>query len=176
MITSFSQHDPRWSDICMSPTCSKPPRINELGCLIAAVASVLYDYGVDTDPARLYAWLKSHNGFYRQTYLIFDAVRALGVGCATIVDCENTPAPTAMFTDWLTCHGAIVAQVDRQPGGILEPHWLRLLSLTSTDAQVMDPAQKPGAEIIALSTKYYRKNWTPARAIFRAVLYRRIDE
>ena len=54
-ITSFSQRDTRWQAELLG---TGPITIGRAGCLITAMASILVDFGVPTDPHRLNLWLR----------------------------------------------------------------------------------------------------------------------
>ena len=83
---------------------------------------------------------------------------------------ENNEMPLDKLTAALENGAAVVLQVDSTPGGTLNQHWVRLMSLTDQDGEIMDPWQLPGKEAVKLS-KYFASGWTPKRAIFAAAIY-----
>jgi hypothetical protein len=164
----FSQRDPRWAADLLG---SSDITIGRAGCLIAAAATMITDWGTVTDPGRLNAWLRSHGGYFRGNLLIFDALAGLGAQCGGYVDCKAVPAPVTRMHDALSAGNVVLAAVDWSPGGTVQTHWVRVLALDERDGQVMDPWQMPGKELMKLST-YLAPDWNAARGIFEVVFYR----
>ena len=166
----FSQRDPRWAADLLG---SSDITIGRAGCLIAAAATMLTDWGVATDPGRLNAWLRSHGGYFRGNLLIFGALAGLGAQCGGYVDCKAVPAPVARMREALSAGNVVLAAVDWSPGGTVQSHWVRVLALDERDGQVMDPWQMPGKELVKLS-RYLASDWDAARGIFEVAFYRKV--
>lgn len=169
MITHFSQRDERWqADILGSGS----ETIGAAGCLITCMASLLSDFGVPTDPHRLNLWLNSHGGYVKGNLFVFDSVAGLGVDLVDYVDCRLTPAPIDALQDALNAGAAVVVEVDAKPGGPLDRHWVRLVSLSHFSGWIMDPWQLPGGEARSLHD-YLAPDWATERGIFAAAVYAR---
>ena len=144
--THFSQRDPRWSlDILgTSPTLT----IGTAGCLISAIAGVLVDWGVSTDPGRLNAWLRSHDGYLNGDLLLLKAPAGLGADLVQVIRCRTTPAPLGAINDHLAAGRAVIAQVNAHPGHPHAPHWLRLLAPETAPDDRTDIIPAPLRDII----------------------------
>ena len=68
-VPSFRQNDPKWGDDLLGPTDGT---LGAEGCAISSTAMVLASYGIDTDPQRLNAFLKEHEGFTPQGWLYWE--------------------------------------------------------------------------------------------------------
>ena len=164
-VTLFSQRDPRWGKDRLGISSLT---LEQAGCLVSAMASVLCDLEVATDPGQLNAWLTKTQGYVGGNRFMFNAVADLGISCLKVVFCPYTPAPITTLLELfqeVDTYG-IVAQVDFRPGGPVTQHWVRLLSLE----QVMDPWQLPGQELQPLA-RYLAAGWNAARGIFAVAWY-----
>ena len=168
--TAFSQHDSRWTHQRVG--AGKAP-FHTAGCLVCTVASALVDLGIETDPARLNQWLQENAGFFNENLLIWTAVEPLGVRLNRLINCVNTPAPLAILEEDLAARRVVLAQVDAQPGGPLNQHWVRLLSCDPAPmrCRIMDPWQPPGAELINLGQYATSQGWNTSQSIFKAAIY-----
>jgi hypothetical protein len=164
----FSQRDPMWATERLGTGLYT---IEQVGCLVSAVASGLTDLGIQTDPHRLNRWLISNHGYYDNDLLIFSALEGLGVKLVEVILCHNEPAPISCLSQAIDEGDFVVALVDYEPGGAVEQHWVRLLRVNETAGQVGDPWRLPGAGLVDLSV-YLAAGWHPARGIFAAVIYR----
>jgi len=165
----FSQRDPRWADI---PIGTSRTTIAKAGCAVTATASALAALGVDTDPGRLNRYLATHEGFAKGNLLRFNSFGPLGVSCADVIDCAARPAPVDRLQQAIDDGQPVITLVDFDPGGTVNQHWVRLLSIDDDEARIMDPWNPPAYELYWLMARYARPTWlTPARAIFRAVIY-----
>jgi hypothetical protein len=169
MTISYSQRDVEWADdqLGSSPDLT----VGQAGCLISSVASTLSDL---TDrviaPGELNQWLKKNGGFTGGGLFVWDSITSLGLRRAETISCATQPAPIKRLAEALASGAGVVVQVDAKPGGAPDQHWVRLLAVDDKDGQIMDPWQLAGKELIALS-RYFASGWTPARAIFMAVVY-----
>ncbi len=169
MVTSYSQRDTEWSEDSLG--ASKELTLGQAGCLVTSIASTLSDL---TDrpiaPGELNWWLRENRGFVGGGLFVFTSIEALGLHYVKRIDCQVQPAPIDHLAEVLAAGSGVVIQVDSRPGGDLDQHWVRLLAVDEKDGQIMDPWQLPGGELVKLS-KYFATGWTPARAIFTAVVY-----
>ena len=108
----FSQRDPRWAADLLG---SSDITLGRAGCLITAAATMVADWGVETEPGRLNAWLRSHGGYLRGNLLIFGTLVGLGAQCIGYVDCKAVPAPVHRMRDALSAGNVVFAAVDWSP-------------------------------------------------------------
>ncbi len=168
MVTPYSQRDTEWSQDRLG---SNPPTMGEVGCLVTSVASVVTDMtSYSMSPGYLNHWLRENKGFASGNLFVFNSVAALGLKLSAFIRAENNEMPLDRLTAALEDGAAVVLQVDSTPGGTLNQHWVRLMSLSDQDGEIMDPWQLPGKEMVKLS-KYFASGWTPKRAIFAAAVY-----
>lgn len=174
MVTSYSQRDTEWSEDALG--ASKELTLGQAGCLVTSIASTLSDF---TDrpisPGELNWWLRENRGFVGGGLFVFTSIETLGLHYVKRIDCQTQPAPIDHLTELLAAGFGVVIQVDSRPGGELDQHWVRLLAVDERDGQIMDPWQLPGGELVKLS-KYFAADWTPARAIFTAVVYQSLAQ
>lgn len=170
MVTAYSQRDTQWAHEGLGHQAS--PTMGAAGCLVTSVASVVTDL---TDqplgPGYLNDWLRQNKGFASGNLFVFASVVPLGLQLTELIRSQSQPAPIARLAELLDDGAAIIVLVDINPGGGLDTHWVRLLSVDEKDGQIMDPWQMPGKEYVRLST-YFASGWTPARAIFTSAVYR----
>ncbi len=169
MTISYSQRDVEWADdrLGTSPDLT----VGQAGCLISSVASALSDLTERLiAPGELNQWLKQNGGFTGGGLFVWDSITPLGLRRAETISCATQPAPIKRLAEALASGAGVVVQVDAKPGGASDEHWVRLLAVDDKDGQIMDPWQLAGKELIALS-RYFASGWTPARAIFMAVVY-----
>lgn len=163
-VTIFSQRDPNWAGKILG---TGEPTIGQVGCLLTCAASMLVDLGVGTDPGRLNDWLIKTHGYVDDNLFLFDAIEPFGAKLVQFQMCERTPAPVGVLSAHVEAGRHVILLVDFQPGGKVQPHWVRLLNITN-DA-IMDPWQTDGKPH-PLST-YFAPGWTPERAIMGYVAY-----
>jgi hypothetical protein len=186
-VSQMSQLDPRWSGVRLGTSYQT---IGQYGCLITAVASGLKDLGVTIhghppDPALLNRWLARNDGYVSGNHFVFASVEKLGgVRMANYLTCYDQPAPMGKIARALANEKVVVVQVDFRPGGAVNQHWVRLVppfraqtvsqvreSLTH-DIRIMDPWVDHHMMYRWLMATYAQPDWnTPARAIFRVVIY-----
>ena len=169
-VTSFSQRDERWAKYRIGTALT----IGQAGCLVTAAASVLCDAGFSTDPARLCAWLENHAGFAPGALFVWAAIDALGVvRFAGLVDCPNpADTPIGRMRETLGRGGFCIAKVDFCPGGGVDQHWVRVLSVDKNNALIMDPWPLPGNGNTTLMCPWYGA--TPDYAIWKVGFYERV--
>ena len=175
---AFSQRDPRWREVRLGASALT---ISEAGCLLTVVASLLADWGVETDPQRLNSWLMKRRGYLPPAAggsacrFVFGSVEPLGARLRSWVDCYSTPANLARVARTLSDGGAVLALVDARPGCEVQAHWVRLLEVQKRDCLIMDPWQLPGAELGSLVKWYGSGGWDAGRAIFVIAAYERME-
>jgi len=139
-----------------------------VGCLLTAAAGLLASWGVDTDPGRLNRWLVDNAGYVDDNLFVFQSIGAFGVTLADLVFCPRVAAPIEKLAAYLANGAGVIIEVDFAPGGVVQPHWVRLLDVSS--GAILDPWQAPGQEAVNLST-YCATGWDAARAILAAAVY-----
>ena len=73
-VPQFRQGDDRWRGDLLGPT---PITIGAEGCALTSAAMVLASYGIDTDPQRLNAFLKTNDGFTPQGWIQWEKAAEL---------------------------------------------------------------------------------------------------
>ncbi len=68
-VPGMRQGDERWRHDLLGPT---PNTLGAEGCAVTSTAMVLASYGIDTDPGRLNAFLKTNDGFTPQGWLYWE--------------------------------------------------------------------------------------------------------
>ena len=76
-VPSFRQGDERWRGDLLGPTENT---LGAEGCAVASAAMVLASYGIDTDPQRLNAYLKTNGGFTERGWMYWEKAAELGAG------------------------------------------------------------------------------------------------
>jgi hypothetical protein len=169
-MTPFSQRDPRWSRNGLGDSALT---IGEAGCLITAIASMLTDWNVATDPARLNRWLRNNAGYHNGALFRFASVAGLGADLVELVPCPRTPAPIPGIVHALHTGRAVIAEVNARPGKPHSSHWIRLLPPIDDASRfhVMDPWRDPGDELTTLPPAYALTGWDPARILTCVAVY-----
>jgi hypothetical protein len=165
----FSQRDSRWAEDRLG---SSQVTIGKGGCLLTAAATMVADWGTETDPGRLNNWLRSHGGFADGSLLLFGAFAELGAQFTDYTDCKTVPAPIQRIRNALRVGNVVFVAIDWSPGGSVQTHWVRVLALDEHDGLLMDPWQAPGKGLVKLST-YLAPDWDAARGIFEVAFYRK---
>jgi hypothetical protein len=169
VVTPYSQRDTEWSPDKLG---SNPPTMGEVGCLVTSVASVVTDLtDYPMSPGYLNGWLRENKGFAAGNLFVFGSVAPLGLRLGELVRASTTPMDIAKLAQAIKDGAGVIVQVDSKPGGELNQHWVRVLSVDENDGQIMDPWQLPGREFTKLSI-YFASGWNAARAIFIAAIYR----
>ena len=150
---SYSQRDTEWAEDSLG--ASKELTLGQAGCLVTSVASTLSDLtGRPIAPGELNQWLRENKGFVGGGLFVFTSVATLAATLVERIDCQMQPAPIDHLTEVFADGAGVVIQVDSRPGGDMDQHWVRLLSVDEKDGQIMDPWQLPGGELMKLS-KYF---------------------
>jgi hypothetical protein len=149
-FTAFSQRDPRWSGDPLG-TCGYT--LGRAGCLVTAAASVLADFGVSTDPKRLNAWLRDHDGYADGCLFRFAAIAGVGAELVELIRRPASPA-TGDILDALDAGRAVIAELARDG---ITTHWVRIYAGVLDPGftwYIMDPWQLPGAELTTIRRAY----------------------
>ena len=171
MTIAYSQRDVEWAEDRLGT--SKEYTMGTAGCLVTSVASMLSDLtDRPVSPGELNLWLRENKGYASGALFVFSSVASFGVRVAEMIHCQATPAPIKHMSEALGDGAVIIVQVDSKPGGALNQHWVRVLSIDEKDGQIMDPWQYPGKEFTTLS-RYFATDWTVERAIFTVAIYQR---
>ena len=178
----FSQLDDRWQRIMLGDSSTT---IGANGCLLCAVTSGLADTGalidgLPVDPPRLNRWLARNQGFVaprsatkERNLFVFDSLGPLGVKLVDYIDARSKSAPLDPLEEALGTEGQFVAlHVDFRPGGSNQQHWVRAVTWSDSDIQIMDPWISGPSQDAYLMTRYALPSWDgPERAIFRIAIY-----
>jgi len=182
----FSQRDKRWSDIHLGTAGGM--FIGGAGCLLSVSAAMLREtFSVSVDPGVLNRWLCRNSGYTHGNLLVFDALRraALELGgvelAVRVIDCANVPAPLDQIDATLDGGGGVLVLVDFHPGGAIQQHWIRILERDASGGEadyiVHDPWLPAAVNPYRLMPRYAHYSWSsPARVIFRIVLYRQAGD
>jgi hypothetical protein len=165
-VTAFSQRDQRWADVRLG---EGRLTIGRVGCLLCAAASMLATWGWPTNPLRLNAFLRQHEGYVDGNLFVFGAMDGNWCKVREVIRCEKTAAPVERLNQALADGAGVLACVDAQPGGKLQRHWVWLVE----PGVIIDPWQLPGNERQGLK-QYLAAGWTPERGIFAAAIYERL--
>jgi hypothetical protein len=170
MVTAYSQRDTEWSHEKLG---TNPPTIGEVGCLMTSMASVVTDLtSYSMAPGYFNHWLRDNKGYASGNLFAFGSVAPLGLKLTALVRAQSGAIDLDTLTKALDDGAAVVLQVDSTPGGTLNQHWVRAISLTETDGQIMDPWQLPGKELTKLSI-YFARGWKTKQAIFIGAIYKK---
>jgi hypothetical protein len=170
-IVAFSQRDPRWKG---DPLGTSQLTLGKAGCLVTAAASLLASWGNAWNPQTLNVFLRQSHGYVDDCLFRFSAIDPLGARCTELINCYRTPAPIDRLAAAIAGGAGVLALVDWAPGGTVQSHWVWITELAALSGHIMDPWQMPTAELVALD-RYLAPGWTPARGIFMAAVYARVD-
>jgi len=137
-IQPFSQQDPRWKDIRFGDTT-----IGANGCLISDIAMMLKYLGLDTDPARLVAWLKSNGGLYGNLF-VWKSVEKLLPGLKFIL--KYIGSHPDKIDESLSRKMPCLVHVDYDPTtSLIDQHWILIVDKVDGRYVAIDP--KDGVRI-----------------------------
>ena len=171
MAIPYSQRDVEWAEDRLGT--SKEYTMGTAGCLVTSVASMLSDLtDRPVSPGELNLWLRENKGYASGALFVFSSVAPFGVRLAEMIHCQSTPAPIKHMSEALDDGAVVIVQVDSKPGGALDQHWVRLLTVDEKDAEIIDPWQYPGKEATKLS-RYFAEGWNTEKAIFTVAIYQR---
>lgn len=171
MVTHFSQRDPEWADVKVG---TGRQTLAQTGCLVCAAASVVVDSGqTQYDPGSLNRWLGRNGGFVGGNLFVFGVLSKLNLTLTRIVDCHVALAPMGDVKATLVDGGYVLAKVDFRPHTrFVDQHWVRIISVSDDDCEMMDPYLPLGCPVTSLMNRYARPSWDgPPRAIFRLAFY-----
>ncbi len=171
-VVAFSQRDIRWAGEMLG---TGDLSIGQVGCLVSACASMLASWGVATDPHRLNEFIKRAYGYVDDNLFVFGSVDGLSCRFVELIDCERVPAPVARLQEAVAGGYGVLACVVAVPGGTLQRHWVWVWQIADGRWQIADPWMLPGQELRDLGA-YLASGWDPARGIFAAAIYKRLEE
>lgn len=167
-MVNLSQRDPYWADDHLG---TGKYTLGQAGCLVTAMSAMLMEKSSDgLYPDNLNAWLTTHEGYEAGDLFRFASVAPLGLWLRSLIVCPDVPAPIAGLQQALAHEWGVVVEVDFNPGGEVQPHWVLLRTLEQNSGQVMDPWLLPGEEESNLD-HYMVPGWDTSKAILCAAMY-----
>jgi hypothetical protein len=141
-VPEFSQADERWKDDLLGPTQNT---LGAEGCAVASAAMVLASYGVDTDPRRLNAFLKTNDGYTPQGWIYWEKA---GEVTPTHVRKAYEGMPSYELIDQNLAKGNPVIVRLRLSSGIT--HFVVIVGKDGFDYLMRDPAGGTSEELTPL--------------------------
>lgn len=142
----FLQSDPRWGGDLLGPTDDS---LASAGCAVASAAMVLAGYGIDTDPGKLNAFLKSRPGGYTpQGWLYWEKAAEAAPELLPNLLPHYEDAPSFYLIDSNLLRGNPVIIRLRYPSGIT--HFMVICGKRGFDYLVRDPGSGGGRGVYAL--------------------------
>jgi hypothetical protein len=132
-VPSFRQNDPRWGDDPLGPTDGT---LGAEGCAVSSTAMVLASYGVDTDPQRLNAFLKEHEGYTPEGWIYWEKAADLAPDRVRHVYEDKA---SYQLIDWNLLHSNPVIVKLRLPGG--PTHFVVVAGKDGFDYLTRDPGR-----------------------------------
>ena len=171
-VPIYGQRDALWAGERLGHGATT---IGEYGCAVTCLAmAVSAETGARITPLEMNRRLVETcggfvgpNGNLVVWAKVSEAVPELGFD--EVIDCQSQPAPVELINEVLAEGGYVLAQVDFQPGGEMDQHWVLLTGRVGEGYWVNDPWDGRRFE---LPPAYCRVGWDAARAIFRVVVYR----
>ena len=130
-VPSFRQGDERWRADLLGPTENT---LGAEGCAVSSAAMVLASYGIDTDPGRLNAFLKTNEGYTPQGWIYWEKAAELAPERVRHI---YEDLPTYALIDRNLAHGNPVIVRLRYPSGIT--HFVVLAGKHGFDYLTRDP-------------------------------------
>jgi len=167
----FSQLHPAYKRIFVGTSNST---IEEVGCLLCCVASMIASYGIEITPPLLNWYLTNNQGYFSDNLLVFASIKYYGFDFVKSVNCRTVPANTVEIEDYFNSGMEILVEVNATPHRKqFNPHWLWLRKVTPDEYFVFDSLVPPRYNpIVPLLATYGRKGWNLSRVITRYVIYR----
>jgi len=138
------------------------------------MASIVSDLTSATySPDELNTYINYHTGYVDGDLMIMDSFDAMGLTLTGMYECSQRAAPLYIIQNALATGHGVVCEVDFTPGGSINQHWVRVVAISSDEADCMDPWQRPGCEMVNL-LDYYGRNagWNLERAIMLIATYK----
>jgi hypothetical protein len=130
-VPSFRQADERWRGDLLGPT---PNTMGAEGCAVSSAAMVLASYGIDTDPGRLNAFLKTNEGYTPQGWIYWEKAAELAPERVRHV---YEDLPTYELIDRNLSRGNPVIVRLRYPSGVT--HFVAIAGKQGFDYLTRDP-------------------------------------
>ena len=130
-VPQFKQGDDRWRTDALGPTATT---IGAEGCAVCSAAMVLASYGIDTDPQRLNAFLKTNGGFTERGWLYWEKAAEIAPGK---VRHAYEDAPSYHLIDENLAEGNPVIVRMRYPSGVT--HFVVIAGKDGLDYLTRDP-------------------------------------
>ena len=156
-VPQFRQGDERWRGDLLGPTANT---LGAEGCAVTSAAMVLASYGIDTDPHRLNAFLKTNDGYTPQGWIYWEKAAELAPGK---VRHSYEDLPTYHFIDANLVAGNPVIVRLRYPHGVT--HFVVIAGKDGYDYLTRDPGAGAAKGLYPLSEfgskiealRYYEK-------------------
>lgn len=161
----YLQGDARWGGESLAET---PEVLADSGCAVSSAAMVLGGYGIDLDPGRLNAFLRSIPGGYTpEGWIYWEKAAEFYPALASSLLPHYEDLPSFFLMDWNLLRGNPVIVRVRYPSGIT--HFVVVCGKDGADYLVRDPGEGGQGGITRLSNfpapvealRFYKK---PIRA------------
>src|SRR5579871_2770609 len=142
-VPALQQGDPLWADQLLGNTIET---LGQAGCAVTSAAMVMRAYGVDTDPARLNAFLQAHEGYVGDGLLDWDRVGILTGG--QVQKAYEDYASYALLDDQILRGNPVIVRLRLRNG---ETHFVVVVGKQGWEYLVRDPARPPAYGVYPLS-------------------------
>lgn len=131
----YLQGDARWGE---HPLAETPDSLADAGCAVSSAAMVLGCYGIDLDPGRLNAFLRSIPGGYTpEGWIYWEKAAEFEAALAPELLPHYEDLPSFFLMDWNLLRGNPVIVRVRYPSGIT--HFVVVCGKDGADYLVRDP-------------------------------------
>jgi len=133
-IDPLSQVDPRWKDIRLGNSAAT---IGSDGCLMTGVTMFARYLGVDTDPAKMNAWLTANGGYYDKLF-VWKSIEKLLPGLTFTA--KYTGSNLDKIDESLSRKMPCLVHVDYNPAtSLVEQHWVLIIGKSGASYIINDP-------------------------------------
>lgn len=130
-VPQYFQGDATWKEDPLGPT---EGTLGQEGCAVSSAAMVLAFYGIDTDPGRLNAFLKTNGGYTEQGWIYWEKAAELA---PAKVEHAYEDKPSYELIDMNLMKGNPVIVRLRYPGGTT--HFVVIMGKEGFDYLIRDP-------------------------------------
>jgi len=161
-LTLYSQRDPRWRNEIFAGDC----KFGRAGCYVVCVAMIASLAGFSDDPLQVAQKLQSVGAFIGCDLTYPERIPRCypRLQWHGRIDWRNAPADIG-FLKKVLARGPTIIEVDFNPGGALNQHFVVGLELTSDERDLIIADPWDGTRT-RLMERYARKHWDLARAIY----------
>lgn len=133
----FLQGDPRWGGDLLAQTSDS---LTDVGCAVTSAAMALASRGIDTDPARLNAFLqKTEGGYTPEGWIYWEKAAEIDSKRAGTLLPHYEDVPSHFLIDWNLLRGNPVIARVRYPSGIT--HFVVICGKRGFEYIVRDPGE-----------------------------------